>query len=62
MDYSVHSSVERAKKITKVYVPSQWETVITLARNPKPYLVIPMTYLDFIDLKKKNSIQNLLET
>lgn len=58
---SIHASIERAKTLTKVHVPSQWETVITLARKANPYLVIPMKYTDFMDLKKmkKDCIKNM---
>ena len=49
---SIHATIEHAKKRTRVYVPSQWETVITLARKNKPYIVVPLKYVDFMDLKK----------
>ena len=48
---SMHSAIENTKKCTKVYVPSQWETVVNLARKNKPYLVVPMKYGDFKDYK-----------
>ena len=48
---SIHAQVENAKKKTVVYVPSQWNTVISLSRKKKPYVVIPMKYTDFLDLK-----------
>ena len=34
---SIHSSVERAKKSTKVYHPSQWDTVVSMAKKINPY-------------------------
>ena len=49
---TIHSTVEHAKKRTSVYVPSQWETVISLARKVKPYIVVPMKFGDILDLKK----------
>ena len=48
---SIHSAVEFAKKSTSVYVPSQWDTVIAMARRRNPYQVIPLKYFDFIDSK-----------
>jgi hypothetical protein len=39
-------------------VPSQWETVITLARQNQPYVVVPLKYVDFLDFKK-NKNENL---
>ena len=54
---SVHSTIERAKKITPVYVPSQWCTLISLARKSQPYLAVPMKYnhvVDFKDFVKKH--------
>ncbi|XP_045161170.2 uncharacterized protein LOC123526189 [Mercenaria mercenaria] len=56
---SVHSAVEFAKKKTKIYVPSQWDTVITMARRRDPYHVVPLRYSDFLDYKdvKKNQIK-----
>ena len=46
---SMHSAIENTKKYTKVYVPSQWKTVVNLARKNKPYLVVPMKYGGFKD-------------
>ena len=54
---SIHASIEHAKKLTKVYVPSQWETVVRLARHKQPYVVVPLKYFDFMDFqlfKEKN--------
>lgn len=58
---SIHATIEHAKQLTKVYVPSQWETVITLARKSKPYIVVPLKYVDFMDLKKltKENYKNM---
>lgn len=56
---SVHAAIEVTKKRTKVYFPSQWETVVNFARRQNPYLVVPMKYSDFRDFKllAKKSIQ-----
>jgi hypothetical protein len=54
---SVHSTIEGAKKITPVYVPSQWCTLISLARKSQPYIAVPMKYnhvIDFKDFVKKH--------
>ena len=48
---SIHSAVEHAKKCTNIYVTSQWDTVMQMARRSHPYVVIPMKYWDFEDLK-----------
>ncbi|MES9882503.1 MAG: hypothetical protein ABW185_16670 [Sedimenticola sp.] len=58
---SVHAAIEHTKSLTKVHVPSQWETVVTLARKSNPYVVVPMKYTDFMDFKqmKKDSIKNV---
>lgn len=47
----MHSAIEHAKKKTYVYVPSQWHTVISLARRKKPYIVVPMKHTDILNLK-----------
>lgn len=54
---SVHASIETAKKITPVYVPSQWCTLIALSRKQNPYITVPMKYnhvIDFKDFVKKH--------
>jgi hypothetical protein len=45
----VHSSIETAKRKTSVFVPSQWHTVIALARKRNPYVVIPIKFTDIKD-------------
>jgi len=40
------------KKRTKIYVPSQWDTVIAMVRKTNPYLVVPVKYTDFYNLKE----------
>ena len=55
---SIHSSIERANRSTKVYHPSQWDTVVSMARKRNPYIVIPLNYRDFQDFK---SIKNRFE-
>ena len=49
---SMHSAIEQAKSGINVFVPSQWETVMNLARRNNPYIVANLTYDDFYDLKK----------
>ena len=48
---SMHSAIETAKRKTQVHVPSQWDTVIRLARKKKPYLVNLLRFSDFYDYK-----------
>ena len=48
---SIHSEVDKAKKGTKIFHPSQWDTVLSKARKKNPYIVIPLSYRDFKDLK-----------
>ncbi|MCG8049000.1 MAG: hypothetical protein N0E48_25925 [Candidatus Thiodiazotropha endolucinida] len=48
---SMHSSIEHAKKRTSIFVPDQWDTVIHMARRNKPYVVIPLRFNNFFDLK-----------
>ena len=50
------STIENAKRKTSVYVPSQWNTVISLARKTKPFVVIPMKYTDFKDFKEMTKL------
>ena len=49
---SMHSAIEFAKKKTAIFVPSQWDTVIAMARRKDPYTVVPMKYYDIIDYKQ----------
>lgn len=48
---SMHSAVEFAKKRTAIFVPSQWDTVMLMARRKDPYTVIPLKHQDIIDFK-----------
>lgn len=48
---SMHSATEHAKKGTSIYHPDQWDTAIHMARRNKPYVVVPMRYNNFKDLK-----------
>ncbi|CAC5378891.1 unnamed protein product [Mytilus coruscus] len=61
---SIHSAVERAKKNTQIYHPSQWDTVVSMARKKNPYIVIPMNFRDFSDLKslRKKMCNNMKKT
>ncbi|CAC5379351.1 unnamed protein product [Mytilus coruscus] len=49
---SMHAAIEHAKRKTNIYIPSQWDTVIHMARRNNPYVVIPL--LDFKSLQKEN--------
>jgi len=49
---SIHSAIEHAKKNTSIFVPSQWETVVRLARKKNPYVVVPLRFNQFFDLQK----------
>ncbi|XP_053386206.1 uncharacterized protein LOC128550688 [Mercenaria mercenaria] len=52
---SMHAAVEFAKKKTMIFVLSQWDTVIHMARRKKPYKVLPLKYTDIIDFKQFQS-------
>ena len=52
---SMHAAVEAAKKCTSVFVPSQWDTIVRMARKRKPYTVVPLKYTDIIDFKDVSS-------
>ena len=58
---SMHSAIEQAKKCTSIFVPSQWATVISMARKRDPYIVIPLKYDQFKDLKtlRKDKCNNI---
>ena len=53
----MHSATERAKKCTSIFVPSQWSTVISMARKHDPYDVIPLKYDNFKELMKLKNAQ-----
>lgn len=48
----MHSTIEQAKKITLIFIPSQWDTIITMARKKKPCIVVPLRFKNFYDLQK----------
>ena len=48
---SVHSTIETAKKKTSVYVPSQWSTLVSLARRSNPFIAIPLKYYHVLNWK-----------
>ena len=48
---SVHSTIETAKTKTPVFVPSQWSTLISLARKCNPYVAIPLKFDHVLDWK-----------
>jgi hypothetical protein len=49
---SMHSAIESAKKATSIFIPSQWDTVIRMARRNNPFVVIPLNHQSIWDLKK----------
>ena len=49
---SIHLSIETAKKLIPVYVPSKWSTVLSLARRLKPYIVIPLKNIGIYDFNE----------
>lgn len=49
---SMHSAIEHAKRQTTLYVPEQWDTIFQMARRQNPYVVVPMRFDNFYDLKK----------
>jgi len=48
---SMHAAIEYAKRKTNIYIPSQWDTVIRMARRHNPYTVIPVKFWDITDYK-----------
>lgn len=52
---SMHSAIEYAKKRTNIYVPSQWDTIMQMARRKNPYTVIPLLFSDIMDFKTSDS-------
>lgn len=49
---SMHSTIEQAKKRASIFIPSQWDTIITMARKKHPYIVVPLRFNQFYDLQK----------
>jgi hypothetical protein len=49
-----------AKRKTTICVPSQWDTIVFMARRSKPYTVVTQKHLDFKDYKliAKHTIAN----
>ena len=48
---AVHSTIERAKKTGKIFIPSQWNTVIQTARTAAPYVGVQLSHEDCWDFK-----------
>jgi hypothetical protein len=48
----MHSAIEFAKKKTAIYIPSQWVTIIRMARRTNPYYVVPLQFEDIYDFKE----------
>jgi hypothetical protein len=61
---SIRSAIEFAKKKTQIFVPGQWDTVITMARRRDTYMVIPMKHTDFLDYRsmKTNEVKAQVKT
>jgi hypothetical protein len=49
---SMHPAFEFAKKKTEIYIPSQWASIIRMARRNNPYYVVPLQYEDIYDFKE----------
>ena len=45
------SAESAKKKVTEIYVPSQWHTILRMARKKKPYIVNPLRFNDNLDFK-----------
>lgn len=48
----MHSAIEHAIKNTSIFIPSQWDTVVGLARKKNPYVVVPLRFNQFSYLQK----------
>ena len=55
---SVHATIEHTKKATSIFVSSQWDTIITMARRNKPYIVVPLKFWDILALKSLHAKKN----
>jgi uncharacterized linocin/CFP29 family protein len=44
--------MEYAKRKTNIYVPSQWDTIASVARRGNAYTVISVRHPDIVDFKK----------
>ena len=49
---SMHAAIEHAKKGTSIFIPSMRDTIIHMARRKNPYIVVPLKYDHFWNLKK----------
>ena len=56
---SVHATIERAKKGVDVFVPSDWNIVMALARRRNPYTVIPLDNKEILNIKAFVNDNNL---
>ena len=43
----MHAAIEFAKNNTQIFVPSQWDTVLRMARRRSPYTVVPLKHTNF---------------
>ena len=54
---AMHSCVERATKNKEVWCPTEWETIVRLARNkPFPFTATSLSYDSFLDWKSFQEI------
>ena len=44
-------SAESAKKVKEIYVSSQRDTILSMARKKKPYIVNPLRSTDILEFK-----------
>lgn len=49
---SIHSTIERAKQSTTIFLPSQWHPVVQMARKSSSYDVFSLTHDIFLDFKE----------
>ena len=49
---TIHQRVEKAKQRTTIYIPSQWDTVVQMAKKTDPFTVVPFRHTDVYDFKK----------
>ena len=57
---SMHAAITHAKKSTEIFVPSEYDIVLRLARKQKQYVVVPMKHSSFYDFKRlaRSTIRN----
>ena len=59
----MHSVIELAKKKTPIYMPTEYDTVMHMARRKNPYSVVPLTHGDITYFKQiRNQVKNMRTT